>query len=82
MVEHLYDQKGKVVRTDNGGEYTLKEFECFLNKEGNSHQVIVPKIPEQKNELHTGGNDPVSAAQHQKRSMGRGTINSSLRLKH
>ena len=47
MVENLYDRKVKIQRTDNGGEYTSKNFEAFLKKEGVIHQVTVPKPPQQ-----------------------------------
>ena len=40
-------KKLKVFRSDNGGEFTSKEFECFLKKEGIKHQLTVPKCPEQ-----------------------------------
>ena len=34
MVEKSSGKKIKVIRTDNGGEFTSKEFEAFLTKEG------------------------------------------------
>ncbi len=37
----------KVLRLDNGGEYTLKEFEQFLKQKGIKHQVTILKTPEQ-----------------------------------
>ena len=37
----------KVLRTDNGGEYTSKEFENYLKSEGVRHELTVPKTPEQ-----------------------------------
>lgn len=37
----------KVLRTDNGGEYTSSEFQDFLKKEGIRHELTVPKTPEQ-----------------------------------
>lgn len=37
----------KVFRTDNGGEYTSKEFENYLKSEGVRHELTVPKTPEQ-----------------------------------
>ena len=37
----------KVLRTDNGGEYTSKEFENYLKSEGICHELTVPKAPEQ-----------------------------------
>ena len=35
------------VRTDNGGEYTSKEFEQYLKKQGTQHGLTVPKMPQQ-----------------------------------
>ncbi|KAL2092442.1 hypothetical protein ACEWY4_012240 [Coilia grayii] len=45
-VETYTGRKLKVLRTDNGGEYTSKEFEAFL-KRGVRHELTVPKTPEQ-----------------------------------
>ena len=39
--------KVKVLRTDNGGEYTSKEFEQYLKKQGTQHELTVPKTPQQ-----------------------------------
>ena len=39
--------KVKVLRTDNGGEYTSKEFAQYLKKRGTQHQLTVPKRPRQ-----------------------------------
>ena len=36
----------KVVRTDNGGEYTSTQFEDFLKADGIHHERTVPKTPE------------------------------------
>ena len=47
MVEKDSGCKLKVLRTDNGGEYTSDAFEKFLRSEGVVHQVTVPKSPEQ-----------------------------------
>lgn len=35
------------LRTDNGGEYTSKEFETYLKSKGIHHQLTVPHTPEQ-----------------------------------
>lgn len=37
----------KTFRTDNGGEYTSKEFEDYLKKEGIHHELTIPKTPQQ-----------------------------------
>uniref|UniRef100_A0A1X7VSJ8 Integrase catalytic domain-containing protein n=1 Tax=Amphimedon queenslandica TaxID=400682 RepID=A0A1X7VSJ8_AMPQE len=40
-------KKLKVFRSDSGGKFTSKEFECFLKKEGIKNQLTVPKCPQQ-----------------------------------
>ena len=47
MVEKSAGRKLKVFRTDNGGEYTSKEFEGYLMTEGVRHELTIPKTPEQ-----------------------------------
>lgn len=47
MVEKSSGQKIKTLRTDNGGEYTSREFEVYLKKEGIHHEHTVLKTPEQ-----------------------------------
>lgn len=47
LVENQYEKKIKILRTDNGGEYTSTEFEEYLQKEGIRHEKTVPKTPEQ-----------------------------------
>ena len=37
----------RILRTDNGGEYTSNEFEEFLRLQGAIHQVTVPYSPQQ-----------------------------------
>lgn len=37
----------RILRTDNGGEYTSNEFEEFLQQHGVIHQVTVPYSPQQ-----------------------------------
>ncbi|GJU49498.1 retrovirus-related pol polyprotein from transposon TNT 1-94 [Tanacetum coccineum] len=37
----------RILRTDNGGEYTSNEFEYFLRQQGVIHQVTVPYSPQQ-----------------------------------
>ena len=38
---------GKTLRTDNGGEYTSKEFQAHLKACGIRHELTIPKTPEQ-----------------------------------
>ena len=47
LVEKSSGYKVKKLRTDNGGEYVLTEFESYLKKEGIEHQYTIPKTPEQ-----------------------------------
>ena len=47
MVEKSTGRKLKAIRTDNGGEFTSKEFEAHLTTEGVRHEVTIPKNPEQ-----------------------------------
>lgn len=47
LVENQYEKKIKILRTDNGGEYTSVEFEGYLQDEGILHEKTIPKTPEQ-----------------------------------
>ena len=47
MVEKSSGMKVKVLRTDNGGEYTSKELEEYLKKQGTQHELTFPKTPQQ-----------------------------------
>ena len=47
LVENQYEKKIKILRTDNGGEYTSVEFEGYLKDEGIRHEKTIPKTPEQ-----------------------------------
>jgi transposase InsO family protein len=46
LVENQTRKKIKVLRTDNGGEYTSKEFMDFCAKEGIMRELIVPYHPQ------------------------------------
>ena len=46
-VEKSFGRSVKVLRTDNGGEFTSDEFKNYLKKEGVVHQLTIPKCPEQ-----------------------------------
>lgn len=41
------NQHVKILRTDNGGEFTSSEFSNFLSKEGIKHETSAPHTPEQ-----------------------------------
>ena len=47
MVEKQIGKKIKILRSDNGGEYTSKKFEQYLKWKGIIHQTTVPYTPEQ-----------------------------------
>ncbi|KAL3612663.1 hypothetical protein D5086_003683 [Populus alba] len=51
LVETQCDQKIKKLRTDNGGEYTSKEFSVFCQEAGIVHQLTVPYSPQQNGVL-------------------------------
>ena len=46
-VENLHGRKIKVLRSDNGGEYTGNEFRDFCKQHGIEQQFTVPGTPEQ-----------------------------------
>jgi hypothetical protein len=45
-IENLTNKKIKTLRTDNGGEYTLKEFVAFCELAGIRRELIVPHNPQ------------------------------------
>lgn len=47
MAERQTGKKLKIFRSDNGGEYTSKEFETYLKNEGIIHQTSIPGTPQQ-----------------------------------
>ena len=47
MVEKSSGMKMEVLRTDNGGEYTSKEFEQYLKKQGTKHELTALKTPQE-----------------------------------
>jgi hypothetical protein len=46
-IENLTNKKIKTLRTDNGGEYTSKEFVSFCKSAGVRRELIVPHNPQQ-----------------------------------
>ena len=58
LVEKSTGRKFKAIHTDNGGEFTSKEFEAHLTKEGIWHKLTVLKTPEQ-NEVAELVNQPL-----------------------
>ena len=47
QVERMSSFHLRILRTDNGGEYTSKEFSNYLKNEGIRHEFTIPKNPEQ-----------------------------------
>ena len=47
MVEYQTGKKVKVLRSDNGGKYTTKEFKDYLASMGIKHKLSILKRPEQ-----------------------------------
>ena len=47
MAERFTGKELQVLRTDNGGKYTLTEFSCYLRKEGIKHELTVSKTLQQ-----------------------------------
>ena len=46
-VELETGNKLKILRSNNGGEYTSRQFEAYLAKEGIKHQLTIPYTPQQ-----------------------------------
>jgi transposase InsO family protein len=46
-IENLTNKKIKTLRTDNGGEYTSKEFVAFCKSAGIRRELTVPHNPQQ-----------------------------------
>ena len=46
-VERMSNYCLRILRTDNGGEYTSNEFSTYLKSEGVRHEFTIPKNPEQ-----------------------------------
>ena len=65
MVEKSSGMKVKVLRTDNGGEYTSKEFEQYLKKQGTQHELTVntsTKWSCRTHEQNTCGNHQINVS--------------------
>lgn len=57
-VEKLFGQSVKTIRTDNGGEYTSKEFDEYLSEEGVRHELTNPINAQNRTELPRGQTEP------------------------
>jgi transposase InsO family protein len=47
LVENLFEKKIKVLRSDNGGEFTLDEFKAFCGEVGIKRELSTPYNPQQ-----------------------------------
>ena len=47
LIENLSDKKIKILRSDNGGEYTSKEFDAFCKYVGIKRELTTPYNPQQ-----------------------------------
>ena len=47
LVEKASGRKIKILRSDNGEEYTSAEFAAYLTKEGVRHELTIPHTPQQ-----------------------------------
>jgi transposase InsO family protein len=47
MVENEMDSKIKCLRSNNGGEFTLKEFMEYYNSHGIKRQFSIARTPQQ-----------------------------------
>ena len=55
MIENLSDKKIKTLSSDNGGEYTSKEFETFCKDARIMRELTTPYNPQQNH--HRGSED-------------------------
>ena len=47
QVEKSSGKKIKILRSDNGGEYTSSEFTAYMTHEGIKHEFTTPHTPQQ-----------------------------------
>jgi transposase InsO family protein len=47
LIENLYEKNIKILRSDNGGEYTSKEFVNFYKDVGIKRELTTPYNPQQ-----------------------------------
>ena len=47
LIENFSDKRIKTLRSDNGGEYTSKEFEAFCKDAGIKRELTTPYNPQQ-----------------------------------
>ena len=47
LIENHSEKRIKTLRSDNGGEYTSKEFEAFCKEEGIKRELTTPYNPQE-----------------------------------
>jgi transposase InsO family protein len=47
LIKNLFERKIKILRSDNGGEYTSKEFVSFCRDVGIKRELTTPYNPQQ-----------------------------------
>ena len=47
LIENELEKRIKALRSDNGGEYTSKEFEAFYKEVGIKREITTPYNPQQ-----------------------------------
>jgi transposase InsO family protein len=47
LIENIFERKIKILRSDNGGEYTSKEFVNFCKYVGIKRELTTPYNPQQ-----------------------------------
>ena len=62
LVENQTGRRIRVLRSDNGGEYTSKEFDEFCIQEGIKRQLTVPYTPQQNGVAERKNRSIVGAA--------------------
>ena len=45
LVENLFEKKIKILRSENGGEFTLDEFKAFCSEAGIKREFTTPYNP-------------------------------------
>jgi transposase InsO family protein len=69
LIENLSERKIKILRSDNGGEYTSKEFVSFCKDVGIKRKLTTPCNPQQNDVAErTEQNDNGSREDHDPRS--------------
>ena len=63
MFKNQLNKKIKILRSDNGGEFTSKEFDNILQSQGILHQTTIPHHPQQNKKAERKDRTLMDAAQ-------------------